>query len=115
VLYNGGARLSGGQKSRLALAAALSKKADIYITDDCLRAVDSGTEERILTYLRKLSKRSIVIIVTNRINSLMAADRIVVLSEKGASAEGTHEELLEKSDFYRELIGLQKKEVTACE
>lgn len=115
ILYNGGARLSGGQRNRLALAAALSKRADIYIADDCLRAVDSVTEEKILTYLRKLSEKSIVIIVTNRINSLMASDRVVVLSEDGTVAEGTHGELLEKSDFYRDLICLQKKEVELYE
>lgn len=112
IIYNGGARLSGGQKSRLALAAALSKKADIYILDDCLRAVDSGTEKRILTYLRALSETSIVIIVTNRINSLMAADRIVVLCENGTTAVGTHSELTQKSDFYKELVCLQQKGVT---
>ncbi len=114
VLHNNASRFSGGQRSRVALACALSKKADIYIVDDCLRAVDAHTEDRILSYLRKLSRDSIVILVSSRINSLMQADRIVVLADE-VQTVGTHGELINTCSFYRKLASLQGMEVADCE
>lgn len=115
ILENGGNRLSGGQRGRLSLAGALSKEAGIYIVDDCMKSVDAQTEKNILESLRKLSEKSAVILVTQRINSLVAADRIVVFNKNGIEAQGTHEQLLATSDFYRELASLQGMEVTAHE
>ncbi len=115
VLENGGNRLSGGQRGRLSLAGALSKKAGLYIVDDCMKSVDAQTEKNILESLRKLSATSSVILVTQRINSLVAADKIVVFNKRGIEAQGTHAQLLETSEFYRELASLQGLEVTARE
>ncbi len=115
ILENGGNRLSGGQRGRLSLAGALSKKSGIYIIDDCLKSVDAQTEKNILENLRKISAHSAVILVTQRINSLVAADKIVVFNKNGIEAQGTHEQLLRASDFYRELAALQGMEVTAHE
>ena len=115
VLYNKAGRFSGGQRSRIALACAFSKKAGIYIADDCLRTVDAATEEHILSYFNKLKENSAVILVTQRINSLMRADKIVVFSKEGIEAQGTHSELLASSEFYRELALLQGMEVTSLE
>lgn len=114
-LENGGNRLSGGQRGRLSLAGALSKEAGIYIIDDCMKSVDVQTEKNILESLRKLSKTSAVILVTQRINSLIEADKVVVFNKNGIEAQGTHEQLLRTSDFYRELASLQGLEVTAHE
>ncbi len=115
VLENGGNRLSGGQRGRLSLAGALSKEAGIYIIDDCMKSVDAQTENNILNNLRKIAENSAVIIITQRINSLVAADKIVVFNKNGIEAQGTHEHLLRTSDFYRELASLQGMEVTARE
>ena len=115
VLENGGNRLSGGQRGRLSLAGALSKKAGLYIVDDCMKSVDAQTEKNILESLRKLSATSSVILVTQRINSLVAADKIVVFNKRGIEAQGTHKQLLETSEFYRELASLQGMEVTVHE
>lgn len=115
ILENAGNRLSGGQRGRLSLAGALSKKSGIYIVDDCMKSVDEQTEKNILESLRKLSESSAVILVTQRINSLIAADKIVVFNKNGIEAQGTHGQLLETSEFYRELASLQGLEVTARE
>lgn len=115
ILENGGNRLSGGQRGRLSLAGALSKKAGIYIIDDCMKSVDAQTENRILENLRKMSAYSAVILVTQRINSFIAADKIVVFNKNGIEAQGTHEQLIETSPFYRELASLQGLEVTGNE
>lgn len=115
LLENGGNRLSGGQRGRISLAGALSKEAGIYIIDDCMKSVDVQTEKNILESLRKLSKTSAVILVTQRINSLIGADKVIVFNKNGIEAQGTHEQLLRTSDFYRELASLQGLEVTARE
>lgn len=115
VLHNCANRYSGGQRSRIALACTLSKKAGVYIIDDCLKNVDSDTEEHILSYLDEIKKDSAVILVSQRINSLMCADKIIVLSQNGIEACGTHNELLTESRFYRELAALQGLEVAAGE
>ena len=115
LLENGGNRLSGGQRGRISLAGALSKEAGIYIIDDCMKSVDVQTEKNILESLRKLSKTSAVILVTQRMNSLIEADKVIVFNKNGIEAQGTHEQLLRTSDFYRELASLQGLEVTARE
>lgn len=115
MLHNGANRYSGGQRSRIALACALSKKAEVYIIDDCLKTIDARTEEHILDYLAKIKEDSAVILVSQRINSLMCADKIIVLSQNGIEATGTHSELLNASQFYRELAVLQGLEVSQNE
>lgn len=115
VLHNRAGRYSGGQRSRIALSCAFAKTAGIYIADDCLRTVDASTEEHILSYFDKLKETSALILVTQRINSLMRADKIVVFSKEGIEAQGTHSELLACSEFYRELALLQGMEVESLE
>lgn len=115
LLENAGGRFSGGQKARIALAGVLGKKAEIYIIDDCLRSLDKMTEETVIGKLRSLADDATVILVSQRIKTLMHSDKIVVIDEDGTVTEGNHSELKEKSEFYRDLANLQKGEVSADE
>lgn len=111
VIMNGGANFSGGQKSRLAIAGALGENSKIYIFDDCFTALDSKTEEKLLEALINEKKDATVIIVSQRIKSIMNCDKIIVLSDKGVEAEGTHGELINKSPYYKKAVDNQSKEV----
>lgn len=95
-----GVQLSGGQKQRLTLARGVYSKPDVILLDDTLSALDTNTESNVRDHLFKSSKDQIRIIVANKVQSLMKADQIIVLSEGQIEAIGTHEELLEKSKFY---------------
>ena len=114
-LDNAGGRLSGGQRARVALAGVLGKDAEIYIIDDCLRSLDKKTEETAIDNLRVLSEKATVILVSQRIRTLMLADKTIVIDEDGTVTEGNHEELMKCSEFYKELSNLQKWEVSADE
>ncbi len=112
VVMNGGANFSGGQKSRLAIAGALGKEAKIYIFDDCFTALDSNTEEKILSNLLSDKKDATVIIVSQSVKSIKNCDKIVVLSNSGVESQGTHEELLQKSPYYSKVVRNQIGEVS---
>lgn len=114
-LDNAGGRLSGGQRARVALAGVLGKDAEIYIIDDCLRSLDKKTEETAINNLRVLAKKATVILVSQRIKTLMLADKTIAIDENGVVSQGNHEELMKCSEFYRELATLQKGEVSADE
>jgi ABC-type multidrug transport system fused ATPase/permease subunit len=114
-LDNAGGRLSGGQRARVALAGVLGKDAEIYIIDDCLRSLDKRTEETAIDNLRVLSEKATVILVSQRIRTLMLADKTIVIDEDGTVTQGNHEELMRCSEFYKELSNLQKWEVSADE
>lgn len=114
-LENAGGRLSGGQRARIALAGVLGKDAEIYIIDDCLRSLDKKTEETAINNLRVLAKKATVILVSQRIKTLMLADKTIVIDEDGVVSQGNHEELMKCSEFYRELATLQKGEVSEDE
>ena len=104
----GGASVSGGQRQRLAIARALAKKARIQIYDDSFSALDFTTDARLRAALRKHTADATVIIVAQRVGTIMHADQIVVLDDDGTIAGiGTHDRLLETSETYREIVTSQ--------
>ncbi len=111
IIMNAGANFSGGQKSRLAIAGALGKDAEIYIFDDCFTALDSETEEKILNKLVETKNNATIIIISQRVKSIMNCDKIIVLSENGVESEGTHQELMESSPYYSTISKNQLSEV----
>jgi len=102
-----GVTLSGGQKQRISIARALIKEPQILIFDDCLSAVDTETEEIILSNLYKISKNKTTIIVSHRISSIKNADTIIVLEKGEIIQQGSHSELVNKSGYYKELYEQQ--------
>ncbi len=105
-----GVTLSGGQKQRISIARALIKQPSILILDDCLSAVDTTTEQQILSYLKGALADKTTIIITHRIYSSLNFDKIIVLDEGQIVEEGIHEELLERKGFYYEMYEQQKLE-----
>ncbi|MEK0439855.1 MAG: hypothetical protein RLZZ504_771, partial [Bacteroidota bacterium] len=105
-----GVSLSGGQKQRVALARALVKRAELYVLDDCLSAVDAETERHIIDHLSQWLKDSTAIVVAHRIAPLRMANRIVVLEEGTITDVGTHDELLARCEYYRNLNESQSAE-----
>ena len=106
-----GLSLSGGQKQRLGIARALLSDPDILILDDSLSAVDSNTEKTIIENIKKTREGKTNIIVAHRISAVRHADKIVVLDNGKILNFGTHDELLEKCPWYRQLDEYQNKEV----
>ncbi len=107
VLKNKANTFSGGQRARIALSGMLSKNAGVYIFDNCMTALDADTENEILDNLEKRKKDSTIILVSQRISSIMRADKIVVISDGTVEATGTHEWLLENSKIYCDFASLQ--------
>ena len=109
-----GANVSGGQRQRLSIARALVKKAEVYVFDDCFSALDFKTESLVRSSLREELKDATVIIVAQRVSSIMDADKIVVLNDDGTIAGvGTHDELLKTCRVYEEIVysQLSKEEI----
>lgn len=106
----GGANFSGGQKQRLSIARAIYKKPEILIFDDSFSALDYKTDKELRAALKKELKGVTVLIVAQRIGTIMDADKIVVLDEGKVSAIGTHKELLSSSEVYREIASSQLSE-----
>ena len=106
-----GLSLSGGQKQRLGIARALLSNPEILILDDSLSAVDSNTEKTIIENIKKTREGKTNIIVAHRISAVRHADKIVVLDNGKILNSGTHEELLECCDWYKQLDDYQNKEV----
>ncbi len=104
VLSEGGLNLSGGQKQRLAIARALVRKPEIYVFDDSFSALDFKTEAKLRAALKEETHDATVIIVGQRVASIMNADRIVVLEQGKIAGIGTHKELMETSEVYREIV-----------
>lgn len=110
VLGERGITLSGGQKQRVSIARAIIKSPEILLFDDCLSAVDTETEEKILKNLDKVSKDKTTIIVSHRISSAKNADKIIVLDEGKIIQEGTHQTLKKSDGYYRDLYIKQRSE-----
>jgi ATP-binding cassette subfamily B protein len=107
LVDQGGANVSGGQRQRLAIARALAKKAKIQIFDDSFSALDFTTDARLRAALKKETTDATVIIVAQRVGTVMHADQILVLEDGTIAGKGTHEELLKTSATYREIVESQ--------
>ncbi len=112
-ITQGGTNLSGGQRQRLAIARALVKRAEIYIFDDSFSALDFSTDARLRAALGKDLGDATVIIVAQRVGTIMKADRIIVLDAGRIVGSGTHAELLESNETYREIVYSQLSEAEA--
>jgi ATP-binding cassette subfamily B multidrug efflux pump len=110
VMAQGGSNLSGGQKQRLSIARALVRKPEIYIFDDSFSALDFKTDAKLRAALRHETKDSTVIIIAQRVATVMDADRIIVLEEGTIAAIGTHKELMKTCDVYKEIVSSQLSE-----
>jgi len=106
-IAQGGTNVSGGQKQRLAIARALLKKPSIYIFDDALSALDFKTDAALRRALKNSTDKSTMIIVTQRVSTIRHAEQIVVLDEGEIVGKGTHEELMESCETYREMVSSQ--------
>ncbi|QXP67554.1 ABC transporter ATP-binding protein [Polaribacter sp. AHE13PA] len=107
VLGERGVTLSGGQKQRVSIARAIIKKPKILIFDDCLSAVDTETEEKILSNLERISKNITTFIISHRISSAKNADKIIVLDQGEIIQQGTHNQLITIDGYYKDLYDQQ--------
>ncbi|MFV0540890.1 MAG: ABC transporter ATP-binding protein [Aestuariibaculum sp.] len=112
VLGERGITLSGGQKQRVSIARAIIKLPKILLLDDCLSAVDTETEEKILNNLAKITKNKTSIIVSHRVSSAKNADKIIVLDNGKIVQEGTHDTLIKVEGYYKHLYLKQLNETT---
>ncbi|WP_258111565.1 ABC transporter ATP-binding protein [Alicyclobacillus sp. SP_1] len=110
VISQGGSNLSGGQKQRLSIARALIRRPEIYIFDDSFSALDFKTDASLRRALKEETGDSTVLIVAQRVMTVMDADRIIVLDEGRIAGIGTHAELMKTSDVYREIVSSQLSE-----
>ncbi len=110
IISQGGTNISGGQKQRLSIARALIRKPSIYIFDDSFSALDFRTDAKLRQALQKEILDSTVIIVAQRVTSVMGADRIIVLDNGEMAGIGTHKELLSSCEVYREIVSSQLSE-----
>ncbi len=115
VVGERGITLSGGQKQRVALARALLREPRVLLLDDCLSAVDAGTEERILGHLREVFVERTVFLVSHRISTVSGADLILVLDEGRVVERGSHSELLAHDGLYADLARRQQLEEELAE
>ena len=106
-LAEGGSNLSGGQKQRLSIARAIVKKPDIYIFDDSFSALDYKTDAALRRRLKEVTEDATVLIVAQRVGTIMDADQIIVLDEGEIVGRGTHEELMLSNEIYREIANSQ--------
>ena len=103
-ITQGGTNVSGGQRQRLAIARALVKRPDVYVFDDSFSALDFRTDARLRAALGRELGDATVIIVAQRVGTILHADRIVVLDEGEVAGIGTHDELMRTCETYREIV-----------
>jgi ATP-binding cassette subfamily B multidrug efflux pump len=107
IVAQGGSNFSGGQKQRLSIARAVVRKPEIYIFDDSFSALDFKTDARVRAALKRETADSTVIIVAQRVATVMDADRIIVLDDGEIAGMGTHRELMRDCEVYREIVASQ--------
>ena len=124
TISQGGSNVSGGQKQRLSIARAIAKHPDVYIFDDSFSALDYKTDATLRAKLKEKTSESTVMIVAQRISTILHAEQILVLDEGRIVGKGTHEELLEHCEVYRQIaesqlsaseLGMEESEVTMHE
>lgn len=103
-ISQGGSNVSGGQRQRLAIARAIIRRPDVYIFDDSFSALDFKTDAKLRQALAKETKEAAVLIVAQRVTTVLNADRIVVLEEGKVAGIGTHKELMESCQVYKEIV-----------
>src|SRR5699024_5342803 len=106
-IAQGGTNLSGGQRQRMAIARAVVKKPEIYLFDDSFSALDMKTDRTLRARLRESIGNSTMILVAQRVGSIIDADRILVMEDGQIVGRGTHRELLRTCPLYREIAELQ--------
>ncbi len=109
IIGERGVQLSGGQRQRLAIARTFYKNPDIFIFDDCLSAIDTTKEQKILKHLKKESKNKSSIIISHRISTIKDVDQIIVLEDGKITEIGSHDELLASKGFYFQMNQIQTK------
>jgi ATP-binding cassette subfamily B protein len=107
VIAQGGNNVSGGQKQRLSIARALVRKPEIYVFDDTFSALDFKTDARLRSALKKETVNATVVIVAQRVSTVMDADQIIVLDEGHVAGIGTHRELMKTCEVYVEIVTSQ--------
>jgi ATP-binding cassette, subfamily B, multidrug efflux pump len=107
VIAQGGTNVSGGQKQRLSIARALVRKPEIYVFDDTFSALDFKTDARLRMALKRETADATVVIVAQRVSTVMDADQIIVLDEGQMAGVGTHRELMQTCEVYREIVTSQ--------
>lgn len=106
-IAQGGSNLSGGQRQRMAIARALMKKPEIYVFDDSFSALDMKTDQVLRKRLKENIGNATVIMVAQRISTILDADRILVIDDGQVIGQGTHDELIKTCSVYREIAELQ--------
>jgi len=109
-IAQGGTNISGGQKQRLAIARALAKHPEIYIFDDSFSALDFKTEAKLRVAIKKETKNDTVLIVAQRVTTVMSADQIIVLDEGQIVGMGKHQDLIKTCEVYKEIVASQLSE-----
>lgn len=107
LIAQGGTNVSGGQKQRLSIARALVRRPEVYIFDDSFSALDFKTDARLRTALKAETQEATVLIVAQRVSTVMDADQIIVLDEGRIAGIGTHKELMRTCDVYHEIVASQ--------
>ncbi|WP_323097629.1 ABC transporter ATP-binding protein [Intrasporangium sp. YIM S08009] len=107
-IAQGGTNVSGGQRQRLAIARAVVKRPDVYLFDDSFSALDLSTDARLRQALRPVTRDSAVIIVAQRVSTIVDADHIVVLEDGRVVGTGTHDQLLDSCETYQEIVESQR-------
>ncbi|TPV50470.1 ABC transporter ATP-binding protein [Pseudarthrobacter phenanthrenivorans] len=107
LISQGGTNVSGGQRQRLAIARALVKRPELYIFDDSFSSLDTGTDARLRQALKRSTAGATLVIIAQRVSSIVDADQILVLDDGRIVGRGTHSQLLETSETYREIVNSQ--------